>query len=215
MLSVPGNHDTWVHADPSAYTPDDQLQNGFFQFYGQDTLAASHSNYSTPFDFSVDPNKAGSNAYTLPPASNLFTYNKMGNVVFVGFSGAHDFAAQKVRGRLVGCFLGLWFYIFATPAHSHSHSQKKRITHAITHHPIPSPNPNPNLIPQPKPKPKPKLSTQPPHKYKPHPKHTQTQTHNKHTQIGIFPRSMHLCLLLPRTSSAVGGALERGRRRVC
>lgn len=94
MLSVPGNHDTWVHGSPKMYTSQDQLQHGFFQFYGQDVVA-SLSAPLIPYDFSVDPNLPSANSQSLPPASNLFTYNKIGNMIFIGFSGAHSYEEQE------------------------------------------------------------------------------------------------------------------------
>jgi hypothetical protein len=94
MLSVPGNHDTYVAGTPKFYTSKDQLQHGFFQYYGQDTVASAAAPL-IPFDFSVNPTLPTTNAESLPPASNLFTFNKVGNVVMIGFSGAHDYEAQK------------------------------------------------------------------------------------------------------------------------
>jgi hypothetical protein len=58
------------------------------QWYGQDVQAglASH----IPYDFSVDPDVKPS-AENLPPAKNFFSYNKIGNVAFFGYSGAHSY----------------------------------------------------------------------------------------------------------------------------
>lgn len=94
MLATPGNHDSWVAGDPKLYTTKDQLQHGFFQYYGQDTVASLAAPL-IPFDFSVNPTLPTTDAQSLPPASNLFTFNKVGNVVMIGFSGAHDYDAQK------------------------------------------------------------------------------------------------------------------------
>lgn len=92
--AVPGNHDTWVAGAPAAYTSQDQLQTGFYQFYAQDT-AASLSAEPSPYDFSVNVAAPDATAHTLPPAANLFTYTKLGNIVFIGFSGAQGFDDQK------------------------------------------------------------------------------------------------------------------------
>ena len=119
--------DYWVHGSPSAYVPKvDQVGNGFMQYYGQDSAAsfkndAAHD--ATPFDFSVNPdtnaastspevdssvssssssssyaNKIGRDALTsLAALHNFFHYNRIGNVAFVGFSGAYQFSdTQKV-----------------------------------------------------------------------------------------------------------------------
>jgi len=92
MGSVPGNHDFWVNASPQLMVPKDQLANGFMQFYAQDSLAASDT---SPFDFSVDPDRSGRDAYAIPSAGNFFYYHKLGDVAFVGFSGAHSMASMQ------------------------------------------------------------------------------------------------------------------------
>eukprot|EP01033_Poteriospumella_lacustris_P010865 gene10865-7726_t len=93
FTTVPGNHDIWIDADPRYFRKDDQLGHGFMQYYGQDTIAATHHNASqgadVPFDFSVVPD--GVDAHALPPAANFFTYHQLGNLAFFGYSGAHSF----------------------------------------------------------------------------------------------------------------------------
>lgn len=89
--SIPGNHDFWVNASPQLWTKKDQLGNGFMQFYGQD-VAASEVNPAIPYDFSKDPNSADTNAQNFPEASNFFYYNQIGNIGFMGYSGAHEYA---------------------------------------------------------------------------------------------------------------------------
>jgi hypothetical protein len=91
--TVPGNHDYWVFGDPSSYDHfDDQLGNGFMQYYGQDVSASVSSSSATPYDFSVSPRSPlnnGDEKY-LPVFSNFFYYNTIGNVGFIGFSGAYE-----------------------------------------------------------------------------------------------------------------------------
>jgi hypothetical protein len=94
MHSVPGNHDYWVMGNPDAWTQSDQLSNGFMQFYAQDVYAAKSSSSASPFDFSVNPDTNPS-AWNIPPASDFFYYHKLGNVGFLGFSGAHSWGDQK------------------------------------------------------------------------------------------------------------------------
>eukprot|EP00286_Rhodomonas_abbreviata_P023963 CAMPEP_0181299982 /NCGR_PEP_ID=MMETSP1101-20121128/6641_1 /TAXON_ID=46948 /ORGANISM="Rhodomonas abbreviata, Strain Caron Lab Isolate" /LENGTH=530 /DNA_ID=CAMNT_0023405177 /DNA_START=41 /DNA_END=1633 /DNA_ORIENTATION=+ len=98
--SVPGNHDFWINATPKLWTKKDQLGNGFMQFYGQD-VAASAANTdpaaSAPYDFSMDPDAADTSAENLPIADNYFYYNQVGNVGFVGYSGAHKYADMEAR----------------------------------------------------------------------------------------------------------------------
>lgn len=86
--SVPGNHDTWVHGSPSLRTPADQLGNGFMQYYGQDVVTATDA---APYDFSKDPDKSTVLNPVLPAVGNFFFYNKIGNIGFLGNSGAYDF----------------------------------------------------------------------------------------------------------------------------
>jgi hypothetical protein len=93
FATVPGNHDFWVNASPKLYVPKDQLGNGFMQFYGQDVVASLAS--STPYDFVNDPDGINKGSENLPPASNFFFYNKIGNVAFIGYSGAHTFASME------------------------------------------------------------------------------------------------------------------------
>lgn len=93
--TVPGNHDFWVNASPRLYVPKDQLGNGFMQFYGQDVMASLTSANNAPYDFVNNPDSGTRNAENIPPSSNYFFYNKLGNTVFVGFSGAHRYATMS------------------------------------------------------------------------------------------------------------------------
>jgi hypothetical protein len=58
------------------------------QFLGQD-VAASEVNPSVPYDFRNDPDAPDTSAENLPPTSNYFYYNQVGNIGFIGYSGAH------------------------------------------------------------------------------------------------------------------------------
>ena len=93
FATVPGNHDFWVNASPTLWVPKDQQGNGFMQFYGQDVLASTAG--TTPYDFSNNPDGTNKGAENLPPASNFFFYNKVGNVAFIGYSGAHSFSSME------------------------------------------------------------------------------------------------------------------------
>jgi hypothetical protein len=90
--SVPGNHDFWVNSSPAVWTPKDQLGNGFMQFYGQDVATSLGSD--VPYDFVNDPDAADTSAENLPPAGNFFYYNQVGNIGFIGYSGAHQYDAM-------------------------------------------------------------------------------------------------------------------------
>lgn len=94
FLTVPGNHDYWILAEPNVATTADQFGNGFHQYYAQDTFAARHipaGSSALPFNLSVDPS-AGHHLVggNLPDISNSLFYHQVGNVGFVGFSGAYD-----------------------------------------------------------------------------------------------------------------------------
>ncbi len=93
LAVTPGNHDFWVNAMPQLSVPKDQYGNGLMQFYAQDTLAASST---SPYDFSINPDGSygRDRGENIPPASNYFFYNKIGNVAFIGYSGAHNWASQ-------------------------------------------------------------------------------------------------------------------------
>jgi hypothetical protein len=86
FATVPGNHDFWVNSAPKLYVPNDQLGNGFMQFYGQDTIAATAA---APFDYTNNPDAnpdtdRADKAENLPAASNYFFYNQVGNTAFIG-----------------------------------------------------------------------------------------------------------------------------------
>jgi hypothetical protein len=57
--------------------------------YGQDVAASLKS--SDPYDFSVNPD-VNPDAENIPPLTDFFWYNKIGNTAFIGFSGAHSYA---------------------------------------------------------------------------------------------------------------------------
>lgn len=77
---------------PELFVPADQLGNGFMQFYGQDVAASySAADGVTPYDFSVNLDEIKPASDTLPPLSNFFFYHQIGNVAFIGYSGAYPY----------------------------------------------------------------------------------------------------------------------------
>ncbi|KAG8467734.1 hypothetical protein KFE25_006786 [Diacronema lutheri] len=98
LLTVPGNHDYFVLGTPRVATRWDQFGNGFMQWYAQDSAAASTlmpGDTGAPFDFSKDPDAGrspdrpfGGQKVAL---ANTFWYNQVGNVGFIGFSGAYTY----------------------------------------------------------------------------------------------------------------------------
>lgn len=95
FFTVVGNHDLWAYGFPELGAKEDQCGNGFMQFYAQDTKAAEAlgAGSSAPiFNFSVDPDSSGFLGFgcSRPRVENFFWYNQLGNVGFVGQSGAHN-----------------------------------------------------------------------------------------------------------------------------
>merc|ERR1712151_331972 len=102
-MTVTGNHDYWVMGSPAIASWLDQCANGHMQFYAQDSKAAEglmSGNSSSPFDFSVDPHRLGVGC-NLPAFSNAFWYNQVGNVGFLGQSGAYSLQQGNVHAGLV------------------------------------------------------------------------------------------------------------------
>lgn len=89
LMAVPGNHDIWMF-QPSATLPQDQLGFGFAQWYAQDTPAAD---LAKPF-LTRPPSAARNELAHLPSAENFFFYHIIGNLGFLGYSGAHPWEAQ-------------------------------------------------------------------------------------------------------------------------
>jgi hypothetical protein len=73
QLAVPGNHDFWEAGEELLQKDDDQFGNGFMQVYAQD-VAASLGNASSPFDFSLDPNR-----HHVASGDNFFFFHSIGN----------------------------------------------------------------------------------------------------------------------------------------
>jgi len=75
-----GNHDYWVHGNPRAAESEDQLANGFMQFYGQDTVgSSSHPLSPSPYNFRVDPDRTNMTSLRKPLPENFFFYHTIGN----------------------------------------------------------------------------------------------------------------------------------------
>jgi hypothetical protein len=88
QVTVPGNHDFWRTGVEAAKAKADSFGNGFLQFYAQDTAAAQISD--TPFNLSVSPDGSGLSFGALPDVRNFFLFHKLGNLGFIGYSGAHS-----------------------------------------------------------------------------------------------------------------------------
>jgi hypothetical protein len=90
FLQIPGNHDFWVKGGPDVWTKSDQLGNGNFQYYAQDVIASTDK---SPYDFAVNPD-INPSSENIPVSSNFFTYNMIGNVLMIAFSGAHTYESM-------------------------------------------------------------------------------------------------------------------------
>jgi len=109
LMTVPGNHDFWVLGSPASRVlwrkRSDQFGYGMAQWHMMDTVSAKESlnhtefNARDMFEYSVDPDASPWPVYAVndPIAhpSNFFWYNQLGDVVFVGYSGAHDWKTQQ------------------------------------------------------------------------------------------------------------------------
>jgi hypothetical protein len=103
IVSIVGNHDFWQHGSPTAHGYD-TFGNGYMQYYLMDTAASLREAGNVPLNFTVDPTKAivggvrsavdPPNVH-LPPATNFFTLNAIGDVMMMSFSGAHTFEESK------------------------------------------------------------------------------------------------------------------------
>lgn len=62
------------------------------QYYGQDVISSSAS---SPYDFSINPTGNSILNQKMPSVNNFFFYNKVGNIGFIGFSGAYDFVDHE------------------------------------------------------------------------------------------------------------------------
>jgi len=104
LLTVAGNHDYWVLSNPSVAMRDlDQFGYGHLQYHAQDTLAARSarpgSSSPAPFNLSIDP-AAGHGLFgggNLPPVENSIFYHQIGNLGFIGFSGAYPLEVTLPR----------------------------------------------------------------------------------------------------------------------
>jgi hypothetical protein len=99
IMSIVGNHDFWQHGSPTAKSGYDTFGNGYMQYYLMDTAASLTQKDGVPLDFSVDPTASAlrlrdGNPH-LPPATNFFTLNAIGDVMMMSFSGAHTFEDSK------------------------------------------------------------------------------------------------------------------------
>jgi len=87
LLSVPGNHDFWIFS-PSLAMSQDQMGIGFRQWYAQDTAAdapkASGCENDTDSVNETVPYPG------MPGARDFFFYHIIGDIGFLGFSGAHS-----------------------------------------------------------------------------------------------------------------------------
>lgn len=90
LVTLPGNHDFWQLGLPYVPLGYDQFGHGFMQYWGTDSAAAfaatSGGNASAvPFNLTNQGNVLN----PLADVRNFFSYNMIGNLVLISFSGAH------------------------------------------------------------------------------------------------------------------------------
>eukprot|EP00929_Paragymnodinium_shiwhaense_P093833 TRINITY_DN5413_c0_g1_i11.p1 TRINITY_DN5413_c0_g1~~TRINITY_DN5413_c0_g1_i11.p1 ORF type:complete len:524 (-),score=78.94 TRINITY_DN5413_c0_g1_i11:324-1895(-) len=88
LLTMPGNHDVWVHGSPHHGDKYDQYAWGFSQFYAQDTVASlTASNGFMHFE-SGGPDVMQDWKAMNNDVRNSFFYHMLGNLGFIGYNGA-------------------------------------------------------------------------------------------------------------------------------
>ncbi|CAE8632029.1 unnamed protein product, partial [Polarella glacialis] len=102
MLVINGNHDSWVCGFPECGTKKDNFGIGQMQYYPSDPVASTLAlkNDSHFMDFSKDPDAnagifGGNYRKFQNVGSNFLVYHKLGNIGFLGFSGAAEFKDTK------------------------------------------------------------------------------------------------------------------------
>jgi len=87
-MVVNGNHDNWVCGFPACGGRSDNFGIGQMQYYPMDSVASGEGNKL--FDF-VDPDGNRHWNSFLNNGTNFFFYHKLGNVGFLGYSGAAQY----------------------------------------------------------------------------------------------------------------------------
>ncbi|CAK9032194.1 Desumoylating isopeptidase 1 [Durusdinium trenchii] len=88
-LMVNGNHDNWVCGFPFCGSSSDDFGIGQMQYYPMDTVASKNDRI---FSFDIDPDRNKQWNQFLNNGTNFLFYHKLGNVGFLGYTGAADFA---------------------------------------------------------------------------------------------------------------------------
>lgn len=93
LLVVNGNHDNWVCGSPSCGDHFDNFGIGQMQYYAMDTVSSVLPQHDdTNFlSFAVDPDQRRQWDTFQNVASNFLVYHKLGNLGFLGFTGAATF----------------------------------------------------------------------------------------------------------------------------
>ncbi|CAK9031923.1 Hypothetical protein SCF082_LOCUS19839 [Durusdinium trenchii] len=100
LLVVNGNHDNWVCGGPNCGGSEDNFGIGQMQYYTADPVASrlvsDNALVSGEFmDFSVDPDARKAWKSFQNVGTNFLVYHKLGNVGFLGFTGAATFQEMK------------------------------------------------------------------------------------------------------------------------
>ena len=97
-MVVNGNHDNWVCGFPACGGRSDNFGIGQMQYYPMDSVASGEGNKL--FDF-VDPDGNRHWNSFLNNGTNFFFYHKLGNVGFLGYSGAAQY--EETLPQLHAC----------------------------------------------------------------------------------------------------------------
>jgi len=89
---VLGNHDFWIGGSPGNGQDGDQLGIGMTQWWGQDTAASLQHPI---FDWRTNPKNHHRDSTPPIAVANTVWWNKMGNLGFIGYSGAHPMRQVK------------------------------------------------------------------------------------------------------------------------
>jgi hypothetical protein len=92
MAMIIGNHDMWISGGPANSDEFDQHGIGMMQYYAMDPVSSQSKEVIAKgdfLDFSLNPDVVGPPwNVSLNTASNLIWYNAIGDVAFIGVSGA-------------------------------------------------------------------------------------------------------------------------------
>lgn len=97
MFIANGNHDNWVCGSPECGDQNDNFGLGQMQYYASDSVSSllpTHSDVDF-IDLSIDPDERRQYQTWQNAGTNFLVYHKLGNIGFLGFSGASNFDEMR------------------------------------------------------------------------------------------------------------------------